>query len=346
MVIHALLLSMGVVAVALAGQIIVPGRWAFPLTAVITTAGVFSHATLFSYMMTEALTFCLYSLTTLAFIAAVKTPRPLFFALGGAALALLVLDRPSFLALALLLPTILLFRHRSRRTLGSLLANTLVFLLCFETMLLPWQARNYRSVGKFGLSEEYGAFNIIVRFGYNRMTLAGGLIGFPAALPQVGLPLTRALFGADTPRRLGWGWNDDSLYGAGGRKAFELRGTYGRLDPIISRLIVDELRENWWKHLLTTIPIAWTGLWVGQTWGLILIPIFAVVLICQTRRRDYLLLYYSAPALAMILAHAAFANHAVRFNIGFIGPVSVGGTCFLVHLVMRWMTGPPSVQAV
>jgi len=281
------------------------------------------------------LTFCLYSVAMLAFIAGIKNPRTSLFASSGVALALLVLARPSFVLLGALLPMLLLFRHWSRTTAGPLLRKALVFLVCFEAVLLPWQIRNYASVGKFGLSEEYGSFNIIVRFGYDEMTLAGGLIDFPAALPQIGLPLTRALFGADAPRQLGWGWEGDSLYGAGGRKAFALRSTYGRLDPIIFRVIADELRENWWKYLLTTIPIAWTGLWIGQTWGLFLIPIFGLVVAQRIRRREYLLLYYSAPALAMILAHAAFANHAVRFNIGFIGPVSVAGMIFLVEIAMR-----------
>lgn len=332
--IHALLLSIGVIAVAVAGAMIVPGAWVFPLTAIIAAAGVYSHAGLFSFMMTEALTFCLYSLAMLAFIAAIKTPRPLFFALSGAALALLVLDRPSFIILAPLLPALVMFKYWSRGAVRALLAKSLVFLICFEAVLLPWQARNYLSVGKFGLSEEYGAFNIVVRFGYNQMTLAGGLIGFPAALPQIGLPLTRALFGEDAPRALGWGWNEDSLYGAGGRRAFALRGEYGRLDPVIAHVVIEELRTNWWRYLLTTIPIAWTSMWVGQTWGLILIPIFAFVLFYQVRRRETLLLYYSAPALTMILAHAAFANHAVRFNIGFIGPVSVAAAYFLLHIVL------------
>src|ERR1043165_1181966 len=335
MVMHAILLSLGVIAVGLAGRLIVPGPWTFPLTAAVATAGVFSHAGLFSFMMTEALTFCLYSVAMLAFLAGIRSPRTSLFASSGVALAVLVLARPSFVLLGALLPMLLLFRHWSRTMAGPLLRKALVFLVCFEAVLLPWQIRNYASGGKFRLSEEYGAFNIIVRFGYDEMTLAGGLIAFPAALPQIGLPLTRALFGADAPRQLGWGWEGDSLYGAGGRKAFALRNAYGRLDPIIFRVIADELRENWWKYLLTTIPIAWTALWIGQTWGLFLIPIFGLVLAQQVRRHEYLLLYYSAPALAMILAHAAFANHAVRFNIGFIGPVSVAGMIFLVEIAMR-----------
>jgi hypothetical protein len=335
MVIHAILLSVGVVAVALAGQLIVSVPWIFPVTTVVAAIGVFSHAGLFSFMMTEALTFCLYSVVMLAFIACIKHPRTILFASSGVGLALLVLVRPSFIVLSALLPALLILRHWSRRTAGSLLRKAVVFLICFEAVLLPWQIRNYSSVGKFGLSEEYGAFNIIVRFGYNQMTLAGGLIAFPAALPQIGLPLTRALFGAEAPRQLGWGWEGSSLYGAGSGKVFELRSKYGRLDPIILGVIADELRENWWKYLLTTIPIAWTGLWIGQTWGLFLIPIFALALVHQVRRHEYLLLYYSAPALAMILAHAAFANPAPRFNIGFIAPVSIGGAVFLLQVALK-----------
>jgi hypothetical protein len=333
MLAHALFLALGILAISLAGFLIIPHRWAFPLTAVLATAGTFSHAGLFIYLMTEPLSFCLYSLTTLAFIAAMKKPGPLVFALTGVALGLLVLTRPAFLLLAALLPILMLWgpwrsQHRRR-----IIGHALILVACVELTLLPWQARNYWSVGKFGLSEEYGAVNVISRFGYNHMTLRDGLLAFPAALPQIGVSITRAVFGET--ERSGWGWGEDSLYGAGSRRVFELRQTYGSLDPILLRLVLEEMRENWWRYLLTTIPIAWTGLWIGKTWGLIFIPILFVSLVHATRRRQPMLLAYSIPALVMVVAHAALSNHSVRFNIGLIGPISVGAAYFFLCIVWQ-----------
>jgi len=53
MIIHALLLSIGIVAVALAGRMIIPHRWAFPVTAALAAGGILSHAGHFSYMRSE-----------------------------------------------------------------------------------------------------------------------------------------------------------------------------------------------------------------------------------------------------------------------------------------------------
>jgi hypothetical protein len=335
MIVHALLLTIGVMAVGFAARLLIASPWALPVTAGIAALGVYSHATLFSYMMTESLAFCLYSLSTLAFLLAVRRGAARDFALTGVATALLVLARPSFLVLGPLFILMFLAQRWPLRRDPIPAARIAVFAVCFGLTLLPWQVRNSISVGKFALTEEYGPQQIVERFGYNKMTLREGLMAFPAALPQIGVSLTAKLFGTEGMRRFGWS-EPDGFYVSGMERRHRLLAEHGRIGPIIVPLVLAELRENWWRWILTTIPIAWCGLWVGQTWGLLLIPLFAGVAVVAIRRRHALFLTYAIPALAMGLVHGAVANHNVRYNIGFIGPISVAAAYVVLLAASRW----------
>jgi hypothetical protein len=334
MIAHALLLTIGVMAIGLAGQLMIARAWALPVTATIAALGVYSHAGTFIYMMTEALSFCLYSLSMLAVVLALKRRGAWPFVLAGVLTALLALTRPSFLALGPILITLLLVTRWSLREANVSLLRIALFAACFCATLLPWMVRNSVSVGRFVLTEEYGAQQIIERFGFNQMTLREGLMAFPAGVPQIGGLLTSELFGTEGLRR--WRWDEpDGFYTSGMTRRRQLIAEYGRVGPIIMPIILAELRENWWRHVLTTIPIAWVGLWVGQTWGLLLIPVFGFVTVSSIRRRSALFLAYAAPALAMGLIHGAVANHNVRYNFGFIGPISVAAALAVFALAWR-----------
>jgi hypothetical protein len=60
-IIHALLLAFGVVAAAIAGEVISGRKEAFWLTGAFATASLAAEAFIFSWVMTEALTFSLYN---------------------------------------------------------------------------------------------------------------------------------------------------------------------------------------------------------------------------------------------------------------------------------------------
>lgn len=252
---------------------------------------------------------------------------------------LLVLARPSFLVLGPLF--VVLFAVRPGFPWKRSAAGMLLFACCLCTTILPWSVRNYVSVGKFGLTEEYGSQQIIERFGYNSTTLAEGLAAFPAALPQVGRDLTGAVLGEDVLHRMSWGPDDDTFYHVGVAHRWELiKLTSGHVDSVIWPIISQEMRENWWRHALTTLPIAWTGMWVGQTWGLTLVPIFLFMLIAAIRQRRTLFIMYAAPAMVMVLVHGAAANQNVRYNFGLIGPISVAAVSFAFLAMRRRQLSP------
>ena len=77
---------------------------------------------------------------------------------------------------------------------------------------------------------------------------------------------------------------------------------HGRLDPLISGIVRDEMRANWWRHLLIGIPLAWCGMWAGWSVSLVLLPLFGWACGRAWRRSQPLLLLYAAPAVTITAA--------------------------------------------
>jgi hypothetical protein len=172
------------------------------------------------------------------------------------------------------------------------------------------------------------------------MTLFEGLLTIPGCLPQVGNSLVRATAGEGAMRRFAWG-EPEGFYALGMARRWELTHQLGAIDPAIVGIAKEELKDNWWRHIVTTFPIAWCGMWVGKTWGLLLIPVFIFVIAGAIRRRQGLLLAYAAPAIFMGLAHGAVGNQNTRYNLGFIGPIAVAAAVLALRASRhrRWVVG-------
>ncbi len=95
-------------------------------------------------------------------------------------------------------------------------------------------------------------------------------------------------------------YSPKSFFHVGRAHRDKLVEAHGRLDPLIGGLIRDEMRANWWRHLLVSIPLAWCGMWVGGWLGLLLVPLFACACVAAVRRGKPLLLLYAVPALVML----------------------------------------------
>jgi hypothetical protein len=334
--VHALLLAIAVLAFARAAELIFGGARVFWLAGTLATGSFAAHSALLSFIMTESMTVALYSIVMLFALLAWQTMRLRYFVVSGLVLGLLCLTRPSFVVLFPILLVISLLSGMwltpkpARQVFGAMLA----FLMAFVAIVGPWIARNHLSVGKLGLTEEYAAAVLIERFAYNYMTPREFIGLFAYCVPALGDvafdkesvagPMHRFLYYAP-----------DSIFHVGRKHRDTLLEQYIRLDPIISQIAIEEMRTNWWRHLLVSIPMAWCGTWVGRLWALITVPLFVAASVRAARKRRPYLLLYAAPALVMLGLHALFANESTRYNLALIGPFCAGAAWLMISLFER-----------
>jgi hypothetical protein len=192
--------------------------------------------------------------------------------------------------------------------------------------------RNYFSVGKGALTEEYGSVVLIERFAYNDMTAREFLLAFPYCTPGIGDIAFDQVYGKDSMHRFVY-HTRDSFFHVGRGHRDTLVKEHDRLDPLIGGIVLDEMRTNWWRHLLVSIPLGWCGMWAGGLWSLALVPLFGWACVRAARQSLPLLLLYAAPAVVMLGLHAAVANHYTRYNLILVGPFAVGAA----WIISAWL---------
>jgi hypothetical protein len=336
LLIHALLLALGVLAIATAGELMFGRRSVLWIAGFLATGSLATEADIFSFVMTESLTFSLYSFTALALVLGWKTARTRYFVLAGCLLGFLCLTRPSFLVLVPVASALILLNGwLSDRRQKSMWTHVIAFAVTFAVVLGAWVTRNAVSVGKIGVSEEYGSAVLIERFAYNDMTAREFVTAFPYCTPGIGDLAFDLIYGTDSMHRFVFHTRDSFFHVGRGRRDALVK-EHGKLDPLIGGIVGEEMRTNWWRHLLVSIPLGWCGMWVGWLWSLALIPLFCWGCVRAVQRRKPLLLFYAAPALVMLALHALVANHYTRYNLILIGPYSVGAAWLIRDWIANW----------
>jgi hypothetical protein len=331
-VVNAVFLTIGVVAVALAAELIIGGAVAFWLAGVLATAALLPDADLFSFVMTESATFGLYSLALLVFVWGLKSPGLGRFLLAGALLGLLVLTRTSYVVLFFVVPPLIIVA--TRRSGWKAITYAAGFVIACAAVITPWMTRNAAVVGHWGLTEEYGSATLIERFAFNDMSAHEFFLSFAYCLPAVGPPVVEATFGKQAMERFVY-YTPKSFFHVGRGIRDKLVEAYGRLDPLIGGIVRHEMQKNWWRHLLVSVPLGWCGMWVGGALGLLLIPAFFAGALMMQGQKLKLLLAYSAPAFSMLVLHALIANHYTRYNLILIGPLAAGATSLVLAIFAR-----------
>lgn len=339
-ILNSILLAIGAAAIGLAAELIARRTpWSFIFADLFTTAAVASEGHILSFVMTESATFSIYSVFALALLRALMRPAAMRFAIAGAMLGLLSLTKPSF---AVLLPVglaiTLAFGYWIAKISRNLIAiHLLAFALAFAVIVTPWMARNYVSLGKFGLTKEYASAALVERFAYDDMTAREFLLAFPYCMPGIGDLLFDKVKGADSMHRFMF-HTPGSFFHTGRERRDVLVKQNGKIDPLIGQLARDEMASSWWRYLLVNIPLAWCGMWPGGVVALLLLPLFVASVLRAVRARDPALLFYAAPAIMMLALHAAVGNHYTRYNLILIGPYSVGAAWIICSALpySRW----------
>jgi len=330
---NAVMLAIALVAIASTAELLFPSGLTFLLSAAAALVAVASEAAIFSYIMTEATIFCFYSLFAFSSVQAWKSGRTAHYLLAGVWLGILCLTKPSFLIqfpLALLLGALAL--GGSGRKARDVLKPLLAFSIAFGCFVGVWVTRNAISVDKFGFTEEYGSVALIERFAYNIMSVREFFQAFPYCTPGLGDLAFDKDGGNDSMHRFVY-WTSGSFFRLGHDRRDKLFDEYGRLDPLISGIARDEMRSNWWRHLLVSIPLAWCGLWAGWIASLFLVPLFVWACVRSLRDRPPVFLFYTLPALVNLALDALIGNQNTRYNLILIGPYAIG----TASLVMAWL---------
>jgi hypothetical protein len=337
LLVHALLLALGVLAIARAAETIFDNRALFWIAGVLATIALLPDAELFSFVMTESLTFFLYSTAALAMVLALKRPGVANTVAAGLLFGLLCLTRASFLAIVPVVAVLIAINGRwiVRANFHAIAQQCLLFTIAFAAVVGPWIVRNGVSAGKWAMSEEYGSAAIVERFAYNDMTWREYLLAYPYCLPEVGEPLVNRTFGPRAMERFVY-YAPRSFFHVGRGHREQLKAEHGRLDPVIGGLVRDEMRARGWWYLAVAVPLGWCGMWVGGYLGLLLVPVFAGAAVMAVRRKRLLLLLYSAPPFVMLALHALLANHYTRYNLILLGPFCAGTVWIMASAAARW----------
>jgi hypothetical protein len=339
-ILNSLLLAIGAAAIGLAADLIFRRPpWTFAVAVFFATAALANEAHIFSFVMTESAIFAIYSVFAWTLLRALMRPGVSRFAIAGATLGLLSLTKPSF---AVLLPAALAIVFAfgywitkiSRNLIGT---HALIFALAFMCIVAPWMVRNSISLGKFGITKEYGSAVLVERFAYDDMTAQEFFLAFPYCTPGIGDLLFDKINGSDSTHRFMY-HTPGSFFHTGRERRGALIEQHGQIDPLIGELVRDEMATNWWRYLLVNIPLAWCGMWPGGIVTLLLLPLFAASALQAVRAREPTLIFYTAPAVLMLALHAAVANHYTRYNLILIGPYSVGAAWIICSTLpyARW----------
>jgi hypothetical protein len=339
-ILNSILLAIGAAAIGLAAELIFRRTvWTFIIAGLLATAALVSEAQILSFVMTESAIFAIYSVFAWMLLWALMRPAAIRFAIAGATLGLLTLTKPSF---AVLLPAALAmvfgFGYWAAKTpLNMIGRQGLIFAVAFGCIVVPWMARNYVSLGKFGLTKEYASAVLVERFAYDDMTAQEFFLAFPYCTPGIGDLLFDKVQGGDSMHRFMF-HTSGSFFHNGRDRRDVLVEQNGQIDPLIVQLVRQEMAKNWWRYLLVNIPLAWCGMWPGGIVTLPLVPLFIVSVLRAVRVREFDLIFYAAPAVLMLALHAAVANHYTRYNLILIGPYSVGAAWIICSALpyARW----------
>jgi len=337
---NSILLAIGAAAIGFAAELLFQRTpWTFLFADLLATAAVANEAHILSFVMTESAIFVLYSIFAWTLVRAIMKPTIIRFAIAGVALGLLTLTKPSFAAL---LPAafgiVFAFGYWVTKLSRNLIGlQVLVLTIAFACIVTPWMVRNYVSVGKFGLTKEYGSATVVERFAYDDMTPQEFVLAFPYCMPGIGDVLFDKIYGSDAMHRFMY-HTSGSFFHSGRERRGVLIEQNGQIDPLIGQLVRDEMAKNWWRYLLVNVPLAWCGMWPGGIVTLLLVPLFALSLLRAARAREPGLIFYSAPAVLMLALHAAVANHYTRYNLILIGPYCVGAAWIICSALpyVRW----------
>lgn len=274
-------------------------------------SGIFSDYV--TRVLTENLLLTLFIALQYLCIRYFKQPGFITIGVMGVMLALLTLTRPEYPYLAVIGFLILLVTSLWRREL-RFTCHALVFALAFSVLMSPWLVRNKEQFNSWAISAgNYGEITLAYRIAYNDMDAKHFVSAFVYFLPDFGDSLTRRAF----PESWYWRENDDQAGSYQDITNQMLEATVSG-ELTLSEMIEQNLLMDLPKHLATTLPLAWRGVFIAKYWGLIAFFTYLVFQLKELRAGRYQLAIIALPTWILVGLHAGISINIPRYNLPLI----------------------------
>lgn len=305
--------------------------------------------------LTENFTALLVLLTGLSFaFIQLKSDRLRYYFASGLTLSLLTLSKAIFFyffPIAMLL--LIYINKRQKLPTRRVLKNISVFALGFLMLTLSWMSRNYYHFDRFFLTQRGGVI-LRVRAEYDKMTPTEFAASFLYWTPNdMAKKLLHKLFTKEDYHNL----DRDNIYGyrhkVRSRRNF-LRNTYNDhvfADKILLQEARDRILQNPFKHLLTTIPFAYRGIFVTQRLYIygdfylikgtylcfILFLSLIIMTICSLKEKNIPLFIFFLPALFSFSFYSLFSHNIPRYNTILMPVLWVATMLFVYQYLLKYV---------
>ncbi len=271
-------------------------------------SGIFTEYS--ARVLTENLLLTLFIGLQYACVRYCRQPGHFLAGVCGVIMALLTLTRPEYPYLVIAGIVSLLVVAIWRRELRYV-THALIFVVAFSLAMSPWLIRNKNHFNSWAVSAgNYGEITLAYRIAYNDMDLKHWLSSFVYFLPDFGDSLTRRVF----PEA--WYWREiDELNGSYQDLTNKMLTSVVRDGVTVADMIRDDVLGNFPKHIATTIPLSWRGVFIAKYWGLIAFFTYLVFQIKELRAGRYALAVVAAPTWILVGLHAGISINIPRYNL-------------------------------
>lgn len=287
-----------------------------------------------NHLLTEILVLFLFAWLMFEITTVMRGASPLRPAIGGMVVGALTLTRPEYLYLGIAFMlagagTGLWLQKRDA------FIGLMTFSLAFALTLAPWLARNHHHFGEAVVTGGYGDTIVAYRAAYNRMSFEEWCAAFVYWLPGHGEALADRLLPPASYANLGTG--PDSYLYREGSAIFRngLAAVGGDRERLAAWLVREEILGHPFRHLFSSIPLAWRGVLAGKYLAVAGLPCCVLLLGWALQRRKKVLLVLAFPAIVMIALYAAISVSIPRYNVYLVYYYAIAVAWACVELMQR-----------
>lgn len=287
-----------------------------------------------NHLLTEILVLFFFAILMYVIVALVQTGRHRWWFAAALALGFLTLTRPEYLYLGYFLIGAALITSVVRKRPGNAVSIAIV-VFTFYGVVGPWMARNHHHFGSYAVTGGYSDIIIAYRAAYNRMSWSEWSAAFIYWLPAHGEHLAKELLSPASFAKLGT--DEKSYLYVDGRDIFNngLAAVNGEREQLTTHLIKTEVLAHPFRHLRSSIPLAWRGILAGKYLAVAGVPCFALLLGAALLRRDWTVIVLLLPAIIMVTLYAAVSVSIPRYNVYLIYYYSLAVAWSIASLFRR-----------